>query len=82
MPRSGLSKPSSSVGVCSPFIRFPVQRVTISGPAFAILSLVEAFLRAFQHVRYLTFYRVNTDAVEILRVLHGRRNVERDEIKG
>jgi toxin ParE1/3/4 len=31
---------------------------------------------------YLTFYRVGTEAVEILRVLHGRRDIDRDEIKG
>jgi len=31
---------------------------------------------------YVTFYRVDADAVEILRVLHGRRNIERDEIGG
>ena len=31
---------------------------------------------------YLTFYRVGTEAVEILRVLHGRRNIEGDEIEG
>jgi plasmid stabilization system protein ParE len=30
----------------------------------------------------VTFYRVDADAVEILRVLHGRRNIERDEIGG
>jgi toxin ParE1/3/4 len=31
---------------------------------------------------YLTFYRIGAEAVEILRVLHGRRNIERDEIEG
>lgn len=31
---------------------------------------------------YLTFYRVGAEAVEILRVLHGRRNIDSDEIKG
>lgn len=31
---------------------------------------------------YLTFYRVSTDAVEILRVLHGRRSIDQDEIDG
>ncbi len=30
---------------------------------------------------YVTFYRVDADAVEILRVLHGRRNIERDEVE-
>ena len=30
---------------------------------------------------YLCFYRVGTEAVEILRVLHGRRNIERDDIE-
>jgi toxin ParE1/3/4 len=30
---------------------------------------------------YLTFYRVGAEAVEILRVLHGRRNIARDEIE-
>ncbi|WP_201410743.1 type II toxin-antitoxin system RelE/ParE family toxin [Mesorhizobium sp. J8] len=29
---------------------------------------------------YLTFYRVGEDAVEILRVLHGRRNIEADDL--
>jgi toxin ParE1/3/4 len=31
---------------------------------------------------YLTFYRVDPEAVEILRVLHGRRNIDRNEIEG
>jgi toxin ParE1/3/4 len=30
---------------------------------------------------YLTFYRVSEDAVEILRVLHGRRKIEADDLK-
>lgn len=30
---------------------------------------------------YLTFYRVGAEAVEILRVLHGRRKIARDEIE-
>ncbi|MER8438263.1 type II toxin-antitoxin system RelE/ParE family toxin [Mesorhizobium sp. M1312] len=29
---------------------------------------------------YLTLYRVGEDAVEILRVLHGRRNIEADDL--
>jgi len=29
---------------------------------------------------YLTLYRVSEDAVEILRVLHGRRNIEADDL--
>ena len=29
---------------------------------------------------YLTFYRVGEDAVEILRVLHGRREIEADDL--
>ncbi|MBZ9799495.1 type II toxin-antitoxin system RelE/ParE family toxin [Mesorhizobium sp. ES1-4] len=29
---------------------------------------------------YLTLYRVGGDAIEILRVLHGRRNIEADEL--
>lgn len=29
---------------------------------------------------YLTLYRVGDDAVEILRVLHGRRNIEADDL--
>ncbi|TIL72762.1 MAG: type II toxin-antitoxin system RelE/ParE family toxin [Mesorhizobium sp.] len=29
---------------------------------------------------YLTLYRVGTDAVEILRVLHGRRSIEADDL--
>ncbi len=31
---------------------------------------------------YVTFYRVNAGAVEILRVLHGRRRVEQGDIGG
>ncbi|WP_027141638.1 type II toxin-antitoxin system RelE/ParE family toxin [Mesorhizobium sp. WSM3626] len=29
---------------------------------------------------YLTLYRVGGDAIEILRVLHGRRNIETDDL--
>ncbi|MER9326155.1 type II toxin-antitoxin system RelE/ParE family toxin [Mesorhizobium sp. M0488] len=29
---------------------------------------------------YLTLYRVGSDAIEILRVLHGHRNIEADEL--
>ncbi|MEI9407774.1 type II toxin-antitoxin system RelE/ParE family toxin [Mesorhizobium salmacidum] len=29
---------------------------------------------------YLTLYRVGGDAIEILRVLHGRRNIEADDL--
>jgi toxin ParE1/3/4 len=29
---------------------------------------------------YLTFYRVSEDAIEILRVLHGRRKIEADDL--
>ncbi|MBZ9994535.1 type II toxin-antitoxin system RelE/ParE family toxin [Mesorhizobium sp. BH1-1-4] len=29
---------------------------------------------------YLTLYRVSADAIEILRVLHGRRNIEADDL--
>ncbi|MGX9177278.1 hypothetical protein [Mesorhizobium sp. BHbdii] len=29
---------------------------------------------------YLTLYRVSEDAVEILRVLHGRRKIEADDL--
>ncbi|WP_353843334.1 type II toxin-antitoxin system RelE/ParE family toxin [Mesorhizobium sp.] len=29
---------------------------------------------------YLTLYRVGEDAIEILRVLHGRRNIEADDL--
>lgn len=29
---------------------------------------------------YLTFYRVRAEAVEILRVLHGRRSIESDDV--
>ncbi len=29
---------------------------------------------------YLTFYRVGDDAIEILRVLHGRRKIEADDL--
>ncbi|WP_245340584.1 type II toxin-antitoxin system RelE/ParE family toxin [Mesorhizobium sp. WSM4313] len=29
---------------------------------------------------YLTFYRVGEDAIEILRVLHGRRKIEADDL--
>ncbi|AZO67534.1 type II toxin-antitoxin system RelE/ParE family toxin [Mesorhizobium mediterraneum] len=29
---------------------------------------------------YLTLYRVGEDSVEILRVLHGRRNIEADDV--
>ncbi|WP_348641972.1 type II toxin-antitoxin system RelE/ParE family toxin [Mesorhizobium sp. B2-4-19] len=29
---------------------------------------------------YLTLYRVNDDVIEILRVLHGRRNIEADDL--
>ncbi|TIP53395.1 MAG: type II toxin-antitoxin system RelE/ParE family toxin [Mesorhizobium sp.] len=29
---------------------------------------------------YLTLYRVGEDAVEILRVVHGRRNIEADDL--
>ncbi|MHA6684035.1 type II toxin-antitoxin system RelE/ParE family toxin [Mesorhizobium sp. A556] len=31
---------------------------------------------------YLTLYRVGTEAIEILRVLHGRRSIDRDEVDG
>ncbi|TPI14397.1 hypothetical protein FJW06_10495 [Mesorhizobium sp. B4-1-3] len=35
-----------------------------------------------EHVvgEYLTFYRVREDAIEILRVLHGRRKIEADDL--
>ncbi|TPL95632.1 type II toxin-antitoxin system RelE/ParE family toxin [Mesorhizobium sp. B2-3-12] len=29
---------------------------------------------------YLTLYRISADAIEILRVLHGRRNIEADDL--
>ncbi len=29
---------------------------------------------------YLTLYRVNDDAIEILRVLHGHRNIEAEDV--
>ncbi|MEP6564109.1 MAG: type II toxin-antitoxin system RelE/ParE family toxin [Mesorhizobium sp.] len=29
---------------------------------------------------YLTFYRVGDDAIEIIRVLHGRRKIEADDL--
>ncbi|AZO74651.1 MAG: type II toxin-antitoxin system RelE/ParE family toxin [Mesorhizobium sp.] len=29
---------------------------------------------------YLTFYRVAEDAIEIIRILHGRRNIEADDL--
>lgn len=29
---------------------------------------------------YLTLYRVNDDAIEIVRVLHGHRNIEADDL--
>ncbi|MDX8467609.1 type II toxin-antitoxin system RelE/ParE family toxin [Mesorhizobium sp. VK23B] len=29
---------------------------------------------------YLTFYRVAEDAIEIIRVLHGRRNINADDV--
>ncbi|MBZ9657883.1 type II toxin-antitoxin system RelE/ParE family toxin [Mesorhizobium sp. ESP-6-4] len=29
---------------------------------------------------YLTFYRIGNDAIEILRVLHGRRKIEADDL--
>ncbi|MBZ9670381.1 type II toxin-antitoxin system RelE/ParE family toxin [Mesorhizobium sp. ESP7-2] len=29
---------------------------------------------------YVTLYRVGGDAIEILRVLHGRRNIEADDL--
>jgi len=31
---------------------------------------------------YLTLYRVHDDAIEIVRVLHGRRKIEADDISG
>jgi toxin ParE1/3/4 len=29
---------------------------------------------------YLTLYRVDDDAIEIIRVLHGKRNIEADDV--
>ena len=33
-------------------------------------------LRSFVVARYLVYYRVTRDAVEVVRVLHGRRDVD------
>ncbi|WP_292365011.1 type II toxin-antitoxin system RelE/ParE family toxin [Mesorhizobium sp.] len=30
--------------------------------------------------QYLTFYRIGDDAIEILRVLHGRRRIETEDM--
>jgi toxin ParE1/3/4 len=47
----------------------PERRVTMSRPAFATLSSVNTY-----------FYRVTEDAIEIVRVLHGRRKIETDDV--
>jgi toxin ParE1/3/4 len=33
-------------------------------------------IRSFPHQRYVIFYRVNSKALEVVRVLHGARDVE------
>ncbi|HEY4191768.1 MAG TPA: type II toxin-antitoxin system RelE/ParE family toxin [Mesorhizobium sp.] len=43
---------------------------------------IAADVRSIVVGEYLTFYRVGAEAIEILRVLHGRRDIDRDEIEG
>jgi toxin ParE1/3/4 len=35
------------------------------------------FLRSYPHGRYVIFYRLVDDGIEIIRVLHGARNIDR-----
>ncbi|WP_298331765.1 type II toxin-antitoxin system RelE/ParE family toxin [Asticcacaulis sp.] len=49
-------------------------------PSAGLLFDEEAGVRRVTHARYNIYYRINTDHVRILRILHGARQVGEDDI--